>query len=149
MKQRPLFLGELVEKTTFTQPAIKLLSIVQTFPIRPGKTAHSPQHHRTLEIDEVRQIQLIRFGIQIRPPVLQRRIAQQNTDGDVAKRRVVIFEHEPVKQRTRYPTVAVAKRMLVTQDKMQRDGFDQWMKVVRLMRVVVGLIDPLRQPLQT
>ncbi|MNG04344.1 hypothetical protein D3C84_874700 [compost metagenome] len=35
--------------------------------------------------------------------------------------------------------------MLITQREMQRDTLDQRVQVIRPMRIVMGLIDPLRQ----
>ena len=35
------------------------------------------------------------------------------------------------------------------QGKMQRDAFDQWVKVLRMLGIVVRLVDPLRQQLQS
>ncbi len=112
------------------------------------KIIHCSNNDRTLIIDEVRQVHPIGFCVQVGAAIFDRCIAQQNADGDVPERREIVLEHEPIEQRPCHSPVAIAKRMLVAQRKMQRDGLDQRVQVITVLDIVVGLIDPVRQHLE-
>jgi hypothetical protein len=94
--------------------------------------------------DEVRQIVLVRFRLEIRPIVLRLGVENRVRNRDVLRNPVSRPQQLPVAQRPRQPPVPVHERMLVADHEMQRDRLDHRVDE-RLIGRVVG---ERNQPLQ-
>jgi len=54
-------------------------------------------------------------------------------------------EQMPVEKRTCDSTVAISKRVLVTNRELQADGLDQRVKVVSVLQVVMRRVNPVNR----
>ena len=86
---------------------------------------------------EVSEIVVVLFGIDIGVSVVMLRFFEHGRNGEIAHSPVAVFEEIPVKDGASETTIAVGKRVKITNPEVELDGFDDG---VDKIRIVVSII---------
>lgn len=148
VEHHPLLFRQLREQPCLVEEHIELRNRRNGFVVGVLEAADRARDDPALVIQEVSQVHIIGFGVEVAFAVLDGRSFEQGADGNVTEGAEALLEHEPIEQRPRHPAITVLERMLEADGEVQDDRLDQRVHVVLAQGIGVVLVDPIAQGLQ-